>query len=422
MINNKLIMVGGNSGTGKTTLVETLIDLYPDFYARPISFTTRKKRRNENGHEYIFVSKEEFESLDKSNKLLNSDYVYNNYYGIDKKSVNEIMGKCKKNPIKEIHPKNHQKIKNSIKKNAISVLITSNFENKFQNTRYNEDNDYYCSISMDDFDIVFNNDKNTSILQNAKDLHIKIKAVLNAYDTFPSSGKIDLINREGYNKIASCFTEDKRITTRNFHQLTQTFFLKFFSEYIHSYSNVLEIGPGNGWLINTVNPICGKYTCLDISNKMSINHSIDMVISSVRYMPFSSRFFDVVVASLADPYLYPEAICEINRILKPGGYFAFSTPSKEWAVALRGDSKENNKTKFVSDDHEEISVYSFTYSNEELNKIMEMTNFTKVSLSSIKGKSLTGNISPAIINAAQNIKIDYRDLNIITIGIFQRKD
>ncbi len=139
-------------------------------------------------------------------------------------------------------------------------------------------------------------------------------------------------------------------------------------------------------------------------------------------MPFSSRSFDVVVASLADPYLYPEAICEINRILKPGGYFAFSTPSKEWAVALRGDSKENNKTKFVSDDHEEISVYSFTYSNEELNKIMEMTNFTKVSLSSIKGKSLTGNISPAIINAAQNIKIDYRDLNIITIGIFQRKD
>ena len=52
-----LVMVGGKSGVGKTTLVNGIIKAFPGLFDRPISYTTRKQRENEDSSEYIFSDK-----------------------------------------------------------------------------------------------------------------------------------------------------------------------------------------------------------------------------------------------------------------------------------------------------------------------------------------------------------------------------
>ena len=57
-----LIVVSGFSGAGKGTLMNRLIQEY-DNYALSISATTRAPRPGEeDGREYFFLKKEEFES------------------------------------------------------------------------------------------------------------------------------------------------------------------------------------------------------------------------------------------------------------------------------------------------------------------------------------------------------------------------
>ena len=75
-----MVILSSPSGAGKTTLVKK-IEENKDF-SISISHTTRKPRKNENnGVDYFFVSKSEFENLIKNNKFLEYARVFNNYYG-----------------------------------------------------------------------------------------------------------------------------------------------------------------------------------------------------------------------------------------------------------------------------------------------------------------------------------------------------
>ena len=59
-----LIVVSGFSGAGKGTLMKELLARYPEDYALSISATTRNPREGEeNGREYFFKTKDEFEKI-----------------------------------------------------------------------------------------------------------------------------------------------------------------------------------------------------------------------------------------------------------------------------------------------------------------------------------------------------------------------
>ena len=322
--------------------------------------------------------------------------------------------------IKEIHPQNHKKTNQLLKDNVISILLKSQ---PIKSTRNDEDAEYYNSICEDDFDIIFYNDHGASIEKNAEYLHNKISTYLRYCDAFPRTGFVDYINRVGYNKVAKYFTEEKRITTRNFHELSASFFKKFFYDYVKADSKVLEIGPGQGWLYEVVTPTCEQYCFADISKEMSnINGSTSKIITSVRCIPYPAESFDVIVCSLGDPYFYPEAICELFRLLKSGGYLAFSLPAKQWASLLRGNASKGDKTIFVLDSGETAEVFSFTYSIDELVKLMGDIGLQLVSANSIKAGLLTNEISSAITIAAEKGCIDYKDLETVTVAIFYKED
>ncbi len=86
-----LIVVSGFSGAGKGTLVKKLVQEY-DNYALSISATTRNPRPGEeDGREYFFIQKEEFEQKIAENGLIEYACYCDNYYGTPRAYVEKQL-------------------------------------------------------------------------------------------------------------------------------------------------------------------------------------------------------------------------------------------------------------------------------------------------------------------------------------------
>ena len=87
-----LIVVSGFSGAGKGTLMRELLSRYPETYALSISATTREPRPGEeDGREYFFISREEFEKMiAKGDRIEYARYV-ENYYGTPREYVEKKL-------------------------------------------------------------------------------------------------------------------------------------------------------------------------------------------------------------------------------------------------------------------------------------------------------------------------------------------
>jgi guanylate kinase len=84
-----VFIISAPSGSGKSTLVERLLkDLRGLRFS--VSYTTRKPRGNEqNGREYYFVSRPEFEAMIGQDDLLEWAEVFGNYYGTARRFFDE---------------------------------------------------------------------------------------------------------------------------------------------------------------------------------------------------------------------------------------------------------------------------------------------------------------------------------------------
>jgi guanylate kinase len=82
-------IISAPSGSGKSTLVDKARQIVPglDF---SISFTTRRPRGTEqNGQEYFFVSREEFQEMVRRDEFLEYADVFGNYYGTAKRVLRQ---------------------------------------------------------------------------------------------------------------------------------------------------------------------------------------------------------------------------------------------------------------------------------------------------------------------------------------------
>jgi guanylate kinase len=87
-------IVSAPSGSGKSTLVNELLKLVPnlDF---SVSYTTRAPRGSEqNGKEYYFISREEFEQMIQAGEFLEHATVFGkSYYGTARRFLREAQAK-----------------------------------------------------------------------------------------------------------------------------------------------------------------------------------------------------------------------------------------------------------------------------------------------------------------------------------------
>ncbi|HWX54930.1 MAG TPA: guanylate kinase [Verrucomicrobiae bacterium] len=76
-----LYIISAPSGSGKTTLVNELRQYVPNLEFS-VSYTTRPPRGSEeNGREYHFISREEFEAMIRRDEFLEYAEVFGKYYG-----------------------------------------------------------------------------------------------------------------------------------------------------------------------------------------------------------------------------------------------------------------------------------------------------------------------------------------------------
>ncbi len=101
MAKGSVFIVSGPSGVGKGTIVKSIIDKREDMFLS-VSCTTRAPRDGEeDGVNYHYISKEEFEKRIGEDYFLEWENYVGNYYGTPKKPIEEAM-KNGKNTLLEI--------------------------------------------------------------------------------------------------------------------------------------------------------------------------------------------------------------------------------------------------------------------------------------------------------------------------------
>ncbi len=87
----QLIVLSGPSGVGKSTVISTLLQQREDLYFS-VSFTTRDPRPGEqNGVQYFFVDRAEFERMIREGELLEYAQYVDHYYGTSLKLIREHL-------------------------------------------------------------------------------------------------------------------------------------------------------------------------------------------------------------------------------------------------------------------------------------------------------------------------------------------
>lgn len=119
-----ILILSGPSGCGKSTLLKEVYKDIDDYYFS-ISTTTRAPRTGEqNGVDYFFVTKEEFEKDIKNDDFLEYAKVHDNYYGTSLKPINKALEEGKL-VIFDIDVQGHEIVRTKLDSIVTSVFITT---------------------------------------------------------------------------------------------------------------------------------------------------------------------------------------------------------------------------------------------------------------------------------------------------------
>lgn len=124
--NNLLVVVSGPAGSGKGTVLKELLKMSDEF-AYSVSATTRKPRPGEeDGVNYYFISREEFEENIENDALIEYTEYCGNYYGtLSDKVIDRLESK---NVILEIEVEGAMNVKKKFPDAVLILLLPPNFK------------------------------------------------------------------------------------------------------------------------------------------------------------------------------------------------------------------------------------------------------------------------------------------------------
>lgn len=119
----KLIIVSAPSGAGKSTLCQRLLKDYPEKFKFSISSTTRKPRGQEqNGREYHFLTKADFQKGIDAGKFAEWATVHDEFYGTSKSEIDSAF-KANKSIILDIDVQGAASLRKSYPNQHIDIFI-----------------------------------------------------------------------------------------------------------------------------------------------------------------------------------------------------------------------------------------------------------------------------------------------------------
>ena len=125
--NNKgiIVVLEGPSGVGKDSIMNRLIELYPNNFERVISTTTRAMRQYESqGNPYYFVTDDEFNRLVDTGVIFEQTERHGTKRGMSKTAFDNILNH-KKVPIKDCDKVGLKALKNLYGNKVFGVFITA---------------------------------------------------------------------------------------------------------------------------------------------------------------------------------------------------------------------------------------------------------------------------------------------------------
>ncbi len=124
MEQGKAIIFSAPSGSGKTTIVHHLLEVFP-FLAFSVSATTRprRKEREVDGRDYYFLSPKEFREKIRHDEFIEWEEVYEGYYYGTLKSEIERLWRNKKVVIFDVDVVGGRNLKKYFGSQALSVFV-----------------------------------------------------------------------------------------------------------------------------------------------------------------------------------------------------------------------------------------------------------------------------------------------------------
>ena len=117
-----VFVITGPSGVGKSTILEQVFQVLEPHITFAVSSTTRDPRPGEeDGVDYNFVSKDQFQELIKADALLEWAEVFGNYYGTPWKALDEPLNQGK-SVILDLDIQGHRNIRKSSCK-AVHIFV-----------------------------------------------------------------------------------------------------------------------------------------------------------------------------------------------------------------------------------------------------------------------------------------------------------
>lgn len=121
---SKVVILTGPSGVGKSSIKRMLLEEFLESLVIIPSYITRAKRNDEDLNDYIFVSEDEFVSMDSRGEFLESSNHYGSWYGTPTTLYHEYL-ECGLNPIKDINIDGALRFKEEFGSQCVVIYVSA---------------------------------------------------------------------------------------------------------------------------------------------------------------------------------------------------------------------------------------------------------------------------------------------------------